>query len=549
MSEKEFFAARAPEISGAGTSAARKRMIGDLATEQPKLYAEYRFELRRGEVETQLIRGGRFPLCAVGKINTYSIFAEHFRALLSPSGLCGIITPTGLATDATTAAFFADTVRSQRLAAFYDFENEAKIFAGVHNQFRFAVTSISGGRPVSELQLAFYTRYVSDVPRRRFSLSAEEVLLLNPNTGTLPVFRSRRDAEISLSCYRSHPVLVRHGAPDGSPWGLRFKQGLFNMASDSESFVTADQLADHGAVFDGWGWDRGDDRWLPLFEGKLLGHWNHRYSTFKGATQAQLNKGTLPRIGDAALDDPAVEPLARYWVEQQVAEDAVGQNWRHEWLLGLRRLTRASDQRTLIPSVIPRSAVGDNTWVAQGYAADWQNLQVALSSPIADYLVRQKLSGSTLSGYILEQIACPHPAAFSQPVQWLGTSVDVFVRPRVLELAYTSDRLIDYAVYVTGESPGRPFRWVPERRAVLRAELDAAMFHLYGLARDASEHVLDSFFVVRRNEERHHGEFRTKRLVLEAYDAMATAAATGQPYTSPLDPPAGAGPRHQGVDA
>ena len=70
------------------------------------------------------------------------------------------------------------------------------------------------------------------------------------------------------------------------------------------------------------------------------------------------------------------------------------------------------------------------------------------------------------------------------------------------------------------------------------------MLHLYGLGRMDAEHVLDSFFVVRKYEERDYGEYRTKRLVLAAYDAMMTSAASGVPYRSPLDPPAGKGPRH-----
>ena len=119
----------------------------------------------------------------------------------------------------------------------------------------------------------------------------------------------------------------------------------------------------------------------------------------------------------------------------------------------------------------------------------------------------------------------------------------------MLELAYTSDRIRSYAEDVVGGMPGAPFRWIPQRRDQVRAELEAAMLHLYELSRDDVEHVLDSFFVLRKNEERDHGEFRTKRLVLEAYDAMATAAASGQPYLSPLDPPAGHGPRHRGSDS
>jgi hypothetical protein len=171
------------------------------------------------------------------------------------------------------------------------------------------------------------------------------------------------------------------------------------------------------------------------------------------------------------------------------------------------------------------------------------------SSIVCDYIVRQKLSGTTLSSYIVEQLACPEPAAFDAIPAWADAPLAAFVRPRVLELTYTSHRMAPYAVDVlAGEpgatDPGPPFRWLPDRRAQLRAELDAAMLHLYGLERDDAEHVLDSFFVVHKYEERDHGEFRTKRLVLAAYDAMAQAAATGVPFASPLDPPPGHGPRH-----
>lgn len=118
---------------------------------------------------------------------------------------------------------------------------------------------------------------------------------------------------------------------------------------------------------------------------------------------------------------------------------------------------------------------------------------------------------------------------------------------------YTSHRIGPHAASVvagpTGRplddvDPGAPFRWLPERREELRAELDAAMFHLYGLDRADAEHVLDSFFFLRKYEERDHGDLRTKRLVLTEYDAMTEAIRTGEPYKSPLDPASGEGPRH-----
>ena len=148
---------------------------------------------------------------------------------------------------------------------------------------------------------------------------------------------------------------------------------------------------------------------------------------------------------------------------------------------------------------------------------------------------------------IVKQLACPVPATFDETMQWGGTLAE-FVRPRVLELTYTSHRMAGYArdvLALPGSSPvGGPFRWLPDRRAQLVAELDAAMMHVYGLSRAEAEHVLDSFFVVAKVEKRDLGEYRTKRLVLHAYDALTQATATGIPFLSQLDPLPGDGPRH-----
>jgi hypothetical protein len=161
-----------------------------------------------------------------------------------------------------------------------------------------------------------------------------------------------------------------------------------------------------------------------------------------------------------------------------------------------------------------------------------------------DYVGRQKLSGTHMTYSVLKQLACPTPRAFAQPTAWQPelTLAD-WVRPYVLELSYTSWRLKPYAEDLGDGGP--PFRWDAERRALLRADLDAAFLYVYGLTRREAEHVLDSFPVVRKYDERDHGEYRTKRLVLEAYDRMAAAIANGGEGWRPLAGiPAGSGPRH-----
>ncbi|WP_222271976.1 Eco57I restriction-modification methylase domain-containing protein [Modestobacter marinus] len=546
LQEQEFFASRDANIAEAKNAAARKKAIAMLAQSQPALLREFNNAKRQSEAASHFLRtSGRYPLCGVGDVNTYSVFAEHFRATVAPTGRSGIITPTGLATDATTAAFFADTLKASRLASFYDFENEAKIFPGVHNQLRCAVTCMTGGEEVKDVRLAFYTRHVSDVQQRRFFLASDEVLLINPNTGTLPVFRSRRDAEITLDCYLRHPILHREDEVDGNPWGLRFAR-LFDMANDSQNFVSEAELATNGAEYEGWAWTTATKRWLPLYEAKMLSHWNHRYATYSGATQAQLNKGTLPHLDIDRLDDPNVEPMAHYWVAEGTVDAAISPAWTRKWFLGWRDIAGASNVRTFIPSVLPRSAVGHKFLLAMPSPAQLGPLLHAVwSSLIFDYISRQKVSGASMTYTTVRQLACPRPEAFESVPEWATDKFADFVRHRVLELSYTSWQLSTYAADIVGADPGAPYRWIPERRSQLRAEVEAGMFHLYGLSRSDVEHVLESFFVLRKYEERDLGEFRTMREILAAYDAMAEAARSGVPFVSPLDPPPGQGPRHK----
>lgn len=105
----------------------------------------------------------------------------------------------------------------------------------------------------------------------------------------------------------------------------------------------------------------------------------------------------------------------------------------------------------------------------------------------------------------------------------------------MLELTYTAWDLKGFASDLGYDGP--PFRWDPSRRELLRVELDAAFFRLYGIERDDVDYIMETFPIVRRKDEAAHGEYRTKRLILECYDALAEATATGTEYQTILDPP------------
>jgi hypothetical protein len=555
LQEQEFFAGRDDTIAKASNAAARKKRIAALAASDSRfdqdLLRDWQKALRHSSGISHFIReSGRYPLTATGDINTYAVFAETARLILHPRGKLGIIVPTGVATDSTTQHFFKDMVVTKTLVSLFDFENEDKVFPGVDHRVRFSLLTTTGKSwPAGEVQLAFRLRQAHQISTHAYTLTPEEITLMNPNTGTCPVFVSRRDAEITLGIYRRIPVLW---GPEGNPWGLAFLT-MFHMANDSGIFRTAEQLeADgwtmHGNIYHSPPSDE-PNRMLPLYEAKMAHHYDHRFSTYQGATQEQLNVGSLPRLDDDAHADPAHLPVPRYWVEAAHVDDRLdGESgrgrtpWKHPWMLGWRDICRSTDARTLIATVVPRVAVGHKFMLAQP-AHRGPGLQANFSSYVLDYVARQKLSGTSMSYFVLRQLAVLPPNAYEQECPWdSSTDLGRWIGSRVLELTYTSYDMAGYAKSHADTSP--PFRWDPHRRNVMRAELDAAYFHLYGLGREDVDYVMDTFRIVAEREIKTHGEFRTKRLVLEIYDAMRKAIDSSVAFQTVLDPPPGRGVRH-----
>ncbi|MER6252863.1 DNA methyltransferase [Streptomyces sp. NPDC001584] len=573
LQEQEFFAQRDPRIAEAKNAAARKRLITELRDDRDGglLYTEFEAAKRRAEGESHFLRtSARFPLTGRGDINTYAVFTETDRTLTGPRGRTGVIVPTGIATDATTQFFFKDIVTKGQLAALYDFENEDKVFPEVHNQLRFCLFMLRGSGNLREpIRMVFKVRQPEQITDRSYLLAAEDILAMNPNTGTCPVFSSRRDADITLGVYRRVPVLIDETKQvGGNPWAISFMR-MFDMSNDSHLFRPA---AQNGETFDdllraGWTLDgnvltRGEERLLPLYEAKMLHHYDHRFSTYENATQKQLNKGTLPRFTVEQHQDASAVSLPRYWVpERDVPTDEVDKNgkpvmesgvrsrlaakgWDRGWVMGWRNIGRASDERTMICSAAPRYGFQHSFPLAlPRLASNAPLLGAVLSSMVCDYSARQKVGGTNLTYNYVEQFPVLSPDQITQH--------SPLINPRVLELGYTAHDMAPFARDL-GDT-GAPFRWDPYRRAVIRAELDALFFHLYGVNRDDTAYILDTFNVTRDNDIKAHGEYRTKKLILAEYDRMAAAGLTLETpltegesgtYRSTLAPPPGQGPRH-----
>lgn len=572
LQEKEWFAERVAEIANAPNAAARKRLIEGLKTGNPLLHQQFLADSRKAEGESHLLRNsGRYPLCGRGDINVYSVFAEGMRSLLSDRGRVGCVLPTGIATDDTTKFFFQDLVETRSLVSLFDFENRRGLFPAVDSRMKFCLlTSGRGLRPMDSVaEFVFFAHAVEDLrdPERRFVLSVEDITLLNPNTRTCPTFRSRRDADLTKAIYRRVPVLWREDADEANPWGISYLR-MFDMANDSDLFRGETELAASSFTLAGNSMLKGSDKYLPLYEAKMADLYDHRAARVVISKTAMIRQGQPEDLSSEEHADPDCLPTPRVWVSESAVRSRLPVSWRHDWVMAWRRVSSATNERTVLASVLPVAAVGDSLFLFFPAAAS-QGVMACLLANVSqspfDFVARQKMGGVNLSYFIFSQLPALSPESYENACAWAdGTQrVREWLLHRVLELTYTARDLEPFAKDCGYAGPS--FRWDEARRFVLRCELDAAFFQLYLPAdagsnwrlaegetanelaalkasfptpREAVAYMMDTFTIVRRkDEEKFSDDFRTKRVVLEIYDAMQEAIRTGRPYQTRLDPP------------
>jgi len=211
-------------------AAARGRLIASLAEARPggrerTLYESFERAKHTSEAASAYVRvsreeAGRFPLTGRGDVNTYALFAELFLSLINARGRLGILLPTGIATDATTAPFFTSVTKARRLVSLFDFENSAPLFQAVHRSFKFSLMTIGECSPRAAFAFFLTAPNQLSEQERIFTLDYSEIAAINPNTGTAPVFRSKADAHLVAKVYGQVPVLVNDETGlSGNPWG------------------------------------------------------------------------------------------------------------------------------------------------------------------------------------------------------------------------------------------------------------------------------------------------------------------------------------------
>ncbi|MFB6186531.1 MAG: Eco57I restriction-modification methylase domain-containing protein, partial [Halobacteriaceae archaeon] len=533
LKEREFFQVRAPEIANADTQSKRRKLISKLEDENPDLYTEYKQRDENIEAQSNFIsESGRFSRSGQGKINIYAPFAEHAWENISEEGRTGIVVPTGIATDYHTRDFFADLVDEKSIVSLFDFVNKEKIFQGIPADQRFCLLTLSNREtPQDRFSFSFLNRDIDMLNDRdrRYELTREQILTINPNTKNCPIFESKKDRDITLQLYQGAPVLINENQ-ETNPWDINYNI-LYNSASDSELFDdnTLEELKSEGYNLDG-NIFRGDDQvFLPVWGAKFIHQFNHRFGTFEGVPKEKrfARRAGTNRVTIDQKKDMTYEILPRYWLKREIFSKKLSDmNWQRGWFFAFREIVRAtSDVRVAKATICPQHPFVDTAPVLT-FECDEPEQRALLftcffTSIPFEFALRQSLGGAHITKYILKQLPMPKPSDLNGiKITTEGETKplrDLFV-DYGLQLTWTSHSLDEFGQKI--EPNEGPFEWDEEERREMRTAIDAIVAKLFDISREDFEYVLDSYTTLKKNETEEHGYYRKKEECLEKFDSV-----------------------------
>jgi hypothetical protein len=480
--DEEFFISRSPEIAKAKNKSERKKLMCELPISNYNLYQEYLSAKRWNDcLSIFFLESGAFPYTGLSRVNLYSIFAEQYEKLINKNGSTGNVLPTGIILDNNNKSFYYYLIHSNKLDTVIDYENKAGLFPEVHRMYRFCVfiTRGTGGRN----RYKFFQSEPS-IDEDFVIIKLEDIININPNSKTCPSFKNYTDYRIAKNIYSNNKVLINEANPEVNPFKVEIRTP-FNMSNDSGMFKSY------------------DPELLPLYEAKYIYLYTHRYANWENNT---TNYSPIEKLKDSTY---AVK--TQYYLGKA---DFYSRFKESNWNLVYRMITHATQERTMIASIIPCFPCGNSLSLITGESL--KNSMFLLgnfNSLIFDFLARQKVGAVNFNHWILKQL----------PVidyNKITSDLLTIIQEKVFQLTYTANDLKPMAIEF-GYKGSSPFIWNDTERFQLQCELDAIYAHLYGLEKADMDYVLETFRIVKQKDIAKYGSYRTKETILKLYDDFA----------------------------
>jgi len=553
--EVKFFAYIAPDIANETDKEKRKDMIEELSNNNPDQYNKWVIYKQYIEFFSKFIRSSNiFGKSSMGNLNLYRIFADKSRILIGNKGKSGLVVQSGIATDELGKEFFLDLLREGQLESLYDFENKKKYF-DIDERMKFSLITLTGGQQSSTYpKFSFFLRDVCELQEegRIFSLNLDDLNLINPNTKNCPTFRNKFEAKITKKIHKNSNILSRDKAEANyfiDIWGE-----MFNMTRAKKfSRIHIEESEPVHSIRNNLS---NNLKYVPLYESKMIHSFDHRYGTFEGLDDESRKKGNARELDliEKSNEQLFIEP--RYWIGKEDFLKRLSYRGIHtEWLLGARSIASPTNERTAIVSILPCTAIANSiNLILLRDARIACNLLANINAFVCDFVARQKVGNQNLNIYILKQLPIIIQNSYNRFID--GVSLQELIIKDVMELTFTAWDIKAFADDLWREAdeplraalktqwdenvaetdgghagaeppswaeiapdgfPYPPFKWDEERRARLRAELDAIYAHLYGLSREELDYILETFPIVKRKDIEKYGRYRTKEMILDYY--------------------------------
>jgi hypothetical protein len=440
-----------------------------------------------------------------GDFNIYRMFVELALRRLREGGYACQVVPAGLYGGANASAIRKFMFDGNKIAFLAGCENKGAVFfPGVHPQTWFALYSVKRGGRTEKFRFTFGVDSLeksSHALSDAMELDADVIRNLSPETYAIPDVRNLGQLATSRKMYAACPAFGDSSL--GPP--LRHYSRELDMGNDRDLFTT-------------------DPAGLPVYEGRMIDHFDHRAKTYASG------HGNSAEWIEREFGDPAKAIVPQWRVLRGNIPSKLGDRCDH-FRIGFGDIANPRNERSFTATLIPPGVICGHkvpTFVFDD-KHEWAYLPwLAVANSFGmDWLARCRLSAPTMSYTLLNSLPFPRPATSDEVVQR--------VAPIVLRLVCTTPEMtpfwnqmarLGFVDSVTENTIPRLALTTPDTRAIARAELDAFVaVKVFGLTRQELSEQLDTFDVLRRRQEKAHGEFRTKRLILEALEGLDARAA------------------------
>lgn len=401
-----------------------------------------------------------------GEANTYALFAVLGVEMLRPHGVASLILKSAVATSPANSDLFSWLRNVGNLREIHLFENTGRLFP-VDQRERFCIAIAVRDTP-TDLEITFGNTGSLDFSvASRVSLTETDLWSLYPATGTLP--NVQNVAELSfLRDIADRLPRFSETFPDA-----RFGR-LVHLTTHRHHILRTN-----------------DPDSIPILEGKFIGPYTIRASTFEGI-DVERRYTPKARARELAYSDRQHREVeARYFIRRQ-AWEAISRRYKDGYMLAWRSLTSPTNFRTTIAAIAPFGPAIQSVQFLQ--LEDPMSLKylVGLFNSMAfDHIVRLMIPGIDLTQTIIRQVPVPSPADLDASVHFAGVQ-DTLISHILRRVDALLGSEVDTAILVR-EAGNVDYRVPEQEQLALRAELDTLFFMAYGIEGNELQRIVASF--------------------------------------------------------